>query len=444
MDILGAGAWKFLLFIVVLGVLVVFHELGHFLAARLVGIRVEVFSFGFGSRLFGRRIGHTDYRVSLVPLGGYVKMAGDGVEAEGSGAPHEFESRKAWEKLLVMGAGPAFNLVLAVLLLGGANMMGVTVPAWLKAPVRVEHVEPGSPAEAAGLAAGDLVTKVNGRDVPDWEHFNEIILVSPGHDVGLEVVRDGVPRDMTLAVQSRTSSAIGWAGLHPCYRVIVRGVTAGSAAAEAGLKAGDEVLETDGTRVCSAEGLVRAVQAAKGAPLALTLKRDDALVALSAAPRWDEEAGKWLIGVSPGESAGETLVVHHGPARALQASLATNWRHTKLLFTTLGRLLTGGLSMRTMSGPIELADIAEETAELGIVPLLQLMALVSLNLGILNLVPIIPLLDGGRMLLILVEWVRGRSLARQTKEWILQAGFVMIVALMAVVIYFDIVKKLGN
>jgi len=427
--------------VLVLGVVVVIHELGHFLAAKLVGVRVEVFSFGFGQRLFGWRWRGTDYRVSLIPLGGYVRMAGEGSEEGPRGEPDELESRRTWEKLLVMGMGPAFNLVLAVLLVAGGYLLGVKVPAWLRDPVVVEHVVRDSPADEAGVQPGDLVLEVDGHPAPDWKTFQDLVVLRPGATVDFRLRRGGQELTLPVAIAARTKHAIGWVGAEPCHSVVVQSLTVGSPAERAGLAPGDVIVSVDGKAPCSDEGLIDLIQAAAGAPQDLVLRRGEADISATVQAELKPTTGRWMIGIAPALQVSGVVTERYGLGPALLASVRKNWDDATLVVGTVGRLLTGRLSLRTTSGPLELAGIAATTADLGFVPFLNLVALVSLNLGILNLLPI-PVLDGGRIVVLLFEGVRGRELSARTKEWILQAGVVMILALMGLVLFFDLVKKL--
>lgn len=447
MDILGTLD-KPLTLILVLGVVITFHEFGHYLAARLFNVKVEVFSFGFGPRLFGWRRGETDYRVCLIPLGGYVRMAGEGseeqAEAEAAGAepaprsPRDFESQSTVAKLIIMAAGPIFNFALALLLLAGAYMGGVEVAAYLQEPARIGSVEADSPAARAGLQPGDLVLSIDGKRVDRWEPLLETILVSPNAELVVEVERAGERKSVPVRVESRTKHAVGWLGILPCSRVVVRSVAEGGAAAQAGVRPGDEIVSLGGQAPCSVRGLIERIQAAAGSPQELVVLRGGATVSMLLSARQAAPDKPWMLGIGPGEA---TVEQRHGPWDALRESVKTNVRQTGLLIETLAKLVTGRLSVRTMSGPLELADITEDAAESGLVSVVSLMALISLNLGIFNLLPI-PILDGGRIFILLAEALRGREFDRRTKEWILTAGVAMIVLLMGLVFWFDIIKKL--
>jgi len=438
---IGAGAWQVVMLVLVLGVVIVFHELGHFIAAKLVGVRVEVFSFGFGPRLFGVRRGPTDYRVSLIPLGGYVRMAGEGGEEGPTGAHDEYEQRRAWEKLLIMVMGPAFNLVLAVLLLAGGYMLGVKVPAWQREPPVVQHVVAKSPAAAAGMSAGDLVLSIDRQPTPDWQTLNDVVVLRPGQTVDVTVRREGAELTFPVTLDSRTKNDIGWLGAEPCLSVVVGSVSPGSPAAGAGVQVGDVVLAVDGQPPCSDAGIVELIQAAAGAPQVLRLDRDGVEQEVTVAAELAQSTGNYMIGVALSLQVRDLVTERYGLGKALAASVRSNLHDAGMVFDTVGRLVTGRLSLRTTSGPLELAGIAASTADQGLAPLLTLMALVSLNLGILNLLPI-PVLDGGRIVLVLVEAVRGQLLARRTKEWILGVGVVMILTLMGLVLFVDLIKKI--
>ncbi|MEM7247350.1 MAG: RIP metalloprotease RseP [Acidobacteriota bacterium] len=443
MERLFDGLFAFLAFVVIVGLVVVIHEAGHHLAAKWVGVRVDVFSVGFGKRLFGWKRGETDYRVSLIPLGGFVKMHGDGISEEPIGAPDELVSRKPWEKMLIFAAGPAMNLVLTPLLLAATYMIGFETSAHVfEAPV-VGVVEVGSPAEDGGVRAGDAILAVDGETVEDWRQLGAAVALRPGATVPVRVERDGSEVDIPVTLGVLDPHRIGTLGAHPCLRVVVGSVQSGGAAAAAGLEVGDELLAIDGEPTCASQALVKNLQAGEGSTRTFTVLRDDEELSIALTPRWHEPPGRWMIGIGPRDRAVRTVVERHGPVEALQAGVSDSIDYGGLILTTLGRLVTGHLSMRVLESPIGIAEGASTVARQGLIPSLQFMAFISLNLGLLNLLPI-PILDGGRMALVGLEAVRGRDLAQRTKEWILLAGFVMIVVLMVVVLFLDVIKRLES
>jgi len=424
-------------FLVVLGIVIAFHELGHFLVAKAFRIKVEVFSLGFGRRLFGRKIGDTDYRVALIPLGGYVRMAGDMGEEGHVRSPRDFDAKPAWVRLLVMAAGPFFSALLAVLLLAGVYMAGRETPAWLKQPPVIGRIAPSSPALTAGLLVGDLVRSVDGVPTPTWEILSERVLTNPGRRVRVSLERGGEPLDLDVTIEERGSHGTGWMGAEPCSRVLIRAVHDATPAQAAGLLAGDAILAINDVPPCSVMGLIESLQAAKDAPTRLLLERAGTQVQVLLRPAWDAEAGRYVVGIGPSEP---TILQRLPVVAALRESAAENWRQAGLIGESVAKLVTGRLSVRAMSGPVELADITSEVADEGIGAVAALCALISLNLAIFNLLPV-PILDGGRMALILIEAVRGRDLERRTKEWILQVGLVMLVLLTVVVLWFDLIKR---
>ena len=428
------------LFLVVIGVAVSFHELGHFLAAKILGVRVEVFSIGFGGRIAGRRIGETEYRISAIPLGGYVLMGGETME-EGPRIrhPRDFDARPLVFRLAIMLAGPVFSALLTVLLMWGLFAAGREMPAYLSEPPRIGAVAAGSPAEASGLRRGDVIATIDGAPVPTWERFQEVVATSPNADLRLGIVRGGAPLDVPVRAVAEGKHAIGSIGADPCARIVALGVAAGSGAQAAGLLPGDEIAEVAGQEPCSPKGLVALVQATAGAPVPVRVVRDGVPMLLSVAPSWDPKDGDWKLGLQP-----DLVTFTHpsGPGEALVQSLQYTRDKASLIVEAFGKLLTGRLSFRSLSGGIEMAGMAKETAEAGLPSFVEFIAFLSLNFAVFNLLPI-PILDGGRITLLLLEAARGREFERRTKEWILQAGLVMIVVLMLAVLLFDVIKKWG-
>ena len=440
MDWISSGLFQLFSFVLVLGVVVLVHEFGHFLAARLVGVRVEVFSIGFGNAIARWRRGATEYRISWIPLGGYVRMAGEGsLEGPPTGAPDEFESRRAWEKLFILAAGPIANVLLAIALYSAAYWFGFPVPAWYEEPPRVAAVEPGSPAEKAGLREGDLVLDLDGAPQPTWRLFEQSILVRPNDEVSLGVERDGRRLQLPLSIAAEGPNRVGFSGIRAWCRVEVAQVSESGAAAAAGLRQGDVLESLDGERLCTTEALVAGLNASGGDARQLAVRRGDQRLELELAPAWNEERKAWMIGVALQPIP--FVLEQRGAAAAFRAGLAKTGEDSVLIGQTLWRLVTLQMSFRAMSGPVEIASVASTAVQVGPIATLRLLAIISINLGLLNLLPI-PVLDGGRIAVIGFEAIRGRELGDDTKEWILRAGLAMIVALMFVVLFFDVLKKL--
>jgi regulator of sigma E protease len=432
--------------IFVLSFLIVFHEGGHFTVAKLFKFPVEVFSVGFGKRLFGFRRKETDYRVSLIPLGGYVKVVGlgpdesDVVDAS-QAAPTTMGPR--WQRLLILFAGPGVNLVLALLLTAAAFMAGVEVAKYQEERPVVKHVDANSPAERAGVKVDDVVVSLFGRPVSTWREVELDLGLSPREEVKVGLLRGGQPVELVLRPEPATKYDIGYTGLNPDLPPVVDRVVAGYPGEKAGLRTGDRVISVAGKPVAGYYEIVRRVREAcagfeaKGpSAIEIVVQRGTETKALSVVPR--REAKSWKIGFSPKT---ETIKRSLGLGAALSASWEENVRQTRTTFSTVGRMLRGSGSIRQLSGPIDIAKFSGEAARTGAAALLGLMGMLSLQLGILNLLPI-PLLDGGQIAIIFLEAILRRDFSIKVKERLLQVGFVFLVLLMATVLAFDVIKNI--
>ncbi|HSR68516.1 MAG TPA: RIP metalloprotease RseP [Acidobacteriota bacterium] len=441
MDLLNDYAFTAAAFIFVLGILIFIHELGHHLMAKLLGIRVEAFSLGFGPRLFGFRMGETDYRVSLLPLGGFVKMAGENVVDDLTGAPYEFLSKPRWQRFLVAIAGPAMNLGLAVALMTGLYLVGIEVPRYLSQPPVIGYVAPESAAQQAGLQKGDQILSIDGVETTTWEKTNLQILTNGGKLVPVVYRRDGQRQEELIEIRAVGPSQQGALGIAPALDFKIDQVSEDSPAERAGLRPGDEVVmaELDGQ---TAQGfyaiqyLVSRQEA--GTPIDFTIVRDGQTITKTIAPVPDKnDPERIVIGAAPFVPF-ETR--QYSLAGSVQEAVRRNVEVAGLLFKILGQIVTGDTSIRTLSGPLEIANFSGIAARQGASTLINFMAFISLQLGILNLLPI-PILDGGVILLLAIEGLRGRDLSVQVKERILQAGFLFLVLLMSFVIINDITKQ---
>ena len=424
--------------VVVLGVLVFIHEGGHFLAARAVKAGVSVFSFGFGKRLFGVTRGGTDYRVSLIPLGGYVRIAGLGPdESTPVGAAGEEEKLlPRWQRSIILIAGPLANVVGAVAFLAFAFVVGVEVPAWQHQPPEIAWVDPDSPAAEAGVLPGDLVLAVDGRPVATWRELEMETLSAPGRTLKVRLRRGGTTFEVTLTPRNVSRYALGYAGLAPPLPAQVPRVLPGSAAEEAGLASGDRILAVDGEPVRHFYDLIRLVGGRAGQRIVLTVERNGHQLQLPATPRTVDGQGKLGIPLP-----NPTVVQRLG----LPAAVTEAWREcvrmTRETFTVLGRMVTGQSSIKQMSGPIDIARFSGEAARSGFVNLVWLLGVISLQLAIFNLLPV-PVLDGGHLLVTTLESLRRRDFSFRTKERIINIGFWLIIALVVVVLFNDVMKNL--
>jgi regulator of sigma E protease len=423
-----------LAFIFVIGVLVFVHELGHFLAARRIGVRVLKFSLGFGPRIFGFTRGDTEYCVSAIPLGGYVKMAGETVEDPRSGQPDEFLSKSKWQRFQVLIAGPAMNILLAIVLLAGLLMRGADVPAFLDQPPVVGAIEKGSPAEKGGVSIGDRVLRVEGTETRTWEDLNTAVGMRANRDTALTLVHDG--REVVVHVTPSSDDRFEWGriGVLPDVHPRVRSVTPGTPAEQAGLKAGDIVLAVNGENIGFAAQLSDAIGKSPGKPITLSIERAHHPMELAITPRAEGNVGRIGIGI-----ADESRRIQPGPLKAVQMSVAQTWELSGLIIKTLAGLLSGATSPKQLMGPVGIAQLSGESAEQGWLPLLLLMAQLSLNLGLLNLLPI-PVLDGGHITIMAFEGIARRDFSVRVKERMLFAGFVLLMLLMVTVIYNDLTR----
>ena len=425
-----------LAFFFVLGVLIVLHEAGHFLVARALGAPVEVFSVGFGKRLWGVTRGGTDYRISLVPFGGYVRIRGLGPDEStvvGADAP-EPELLPRWQRVLIFLGGPVTNIVAAVVFLAAAYVMGVQVPAYQNDPPVVGWVEPEAPAATAGVRPGDRIVAVDATPIPTWRELESALLAAGGREVALTVERGGERLEIRITPQKVTRYGFGYAGILPPLDATVVELMPNSPAQRAGLEPGDRIVAVNGEPVHQFYDLIRLISPHPGETLTLTVERDGAMLTLEVVPK--NEGGEGKIGIP---IVFPTRLEKLGPVAAVGAAVAECRRMTVETFRVLGRLLRRKASMSQLSGPIDIARISGRAARAGLRSLVWFLGLISLQLGIFNLLPI-PVLDGGHLAILAVETVTRHDLSMRVKERILEVGFILLILLMVVVLYNDILK----
>jgi regulator of sigma E protease len=416
------------------------HELGHFLAAKFFGIRVLVFSLGFGPRLLHWTRGDTDYRITALPFGGYVKMAGDDPAAERRGDPSEFLGKPRWQRFVVVVMGPIMNILLALLLLAGLYRFHFQKPAYEEESARVGDVDTDSPASQSGLMPGDLVVRLASLQNPRWEDVEIKILTTVGEAMPLEVERGGQTLNLALTPRAEGPDRVGYAGLYPYDPGFIDKVEPGLPASQAGLAPGDEVVGIDGHKTLYWPRVRYLLQSGKGKPVRLSILRGGREFRVTLTPLLTDLMGEktWRIGVS---FHNDMIVKRLSWGAALRASLEDNLRNCLAWFDVMGKILTRRLSARSLAGPIGIAQLSGEAYRAGLSELVILICFISLNLGLFNLLPI-PIMDGGVILLLLIEGLIRHDLSTRVKERVVQVGFVFLLLLVVFLMCNDIVKTI--
>jgi regulator of sigma E protease len=425
-----------LAFLFVLGVLVFVHELGHFLAAKRVGIRVLKFQLGFNPTIFSFRRGDTEYGIGALPLGGYVKMAGETSEEERTGHPDEFLSKTKWQRFQVLIAGPAMNLLLAVVVLAAVLYRGALVPVYEDQPVVVGVVASGSAAEQAGIQPGDRIESVAGSRVETWRDFLIAIGTRPNREVAISFTRNGseFTRQITPTTAADSRFEIGEIGVFPDVHPSVPAVSPGEPGERAGMKPGDVILAVNGQPITFGSQLIEIISKNAEQPVTILVQRGDGQHLLHATPVRRGQRG--FLGINLAEA---TRSIKPGVFEAIGMSVRQNVETAGLIFQTIKGLLTRETSPRQILGPVGIAQLSGEYAAVGWIALLGLMANLSLNLGLVNLLPI-PVLDGGHIFIMFLEGIARRDFSIRVKEKMLIAGFVVLMMLMVTVIYNDLTR----
>lgn len=442
MNVLSNMATDIVVVAVVLGFMIFIHELGHFIAAKRIGVRAPVFSIGFGKRLVGFEWGGTDYRISLLPFGGYVKMAGEDPSESHHDDPGDFLAHPRWQRFIIAIAGPTMNILTALVLLAVVYKYHYEKPAYAEKPALVGDVEPNSPAAKAGIKPDDLIVRMGNVDHPTWEDVQLNVLMTTRKPIPLEIERDGKLLDLSLTPKAEGGYQVGYAGLGPCFPSVVGEVEPGMPAAQAGLEARDRILAVDGKNIPCYQHFPNAIQQTRGQPVTLTVLRNGKQLAITIQPVRRMEGGedRWILGFFPSDD----MVVKQLPVgQAIAASWNDNVQNTVLTFQTLAKLITRQISTRSIAGPVGIAQLSGIAYRNGIVDLLSFVAFISLQLGIFNLLPV-PMLDGGMIAMLVIEAAMQRDLSLQFKERVLQAGIFLLLLLVVFVTYNDIIRALGH
>ena len=422
-------------FIFALGVIIVVHEAGHLLVAKAFNVKVLTFSVGFGKKLWSVQHGETEYRVAAVPLGGYVRLGGENAEEATGDDPREFLSKPRWQRILVYLAGPAMNVVLSTAIFAGLFMVGIEVTNLNSIPPVIGDVDAGSSAAKAGLHRGDEIVAVKGEPVKDWMKVMMELVTSPERPVALDVKRgEKTFKAVVTPGRNPRDDSGDLAGLNPLFRPQITQVLKDSPAQAAGFRAGDEVRTVAGKPVALDRDFVAMISKRANQPTAIQVMRDGKLLTLNVTPRLEGKNGKIGVGIG--------LFQRYSPGHAIVQSVLYNIEVVKGTFYVIGKIFTREVSAKSaLSGPIGIAQATGEAARMGFKQLLYMMGLLSISIAVMNLLPI-PILDGGQISILMVEEVIRRDLPLRMKEVISQVGFVMILLLMFVVIWFDLMKHL--
>ena len=420
--------------------MILLHEFGHYAAAKFFGVKVEVFSIGFGKRLVGFRKGETDYRISLIPLGGYVKMAGENPLEAQSGAPYEFMSHPRWQRFVIAIAGPAMNILLAVGLLTGVNMVHYERPVYMDQPAVIGWVAENSPAEKAGIQTGDRIVSIDGTPDPTWEDTLLKSAIQGNKPLDVSIQRGNQVLEKEIAPSENGGERIRSIGWVPDDPVVITQIEANMPAAKAGMRINDQIMAINGTSVRSLEAVRSLLQKnGENKPVEISALRNGQEMQFTATPVITQDSGQKLYRLGFGS---QPVRVGKLPfVKALDRSIDENKKYSLLIVELVRKMVRHETSIKQMEGPIGIASaIGEAAKQPGWTDLLSLTAGISLNLGIFNLLPI-PILDGGMILLLLIESLLRRDINVRIKERIYQTAFVFLVLFAVVVIYNDIMKQ---
>ena len=424
-------------FVFVLGVLIFVHELGHFLMARRIGVRVLTFSLGFGPKLLSFKRGDTEYCVSAIPLGGYVKMAGENPEDSRTGADDEFLSKTKWQRFQVLVMGPVMNLALAIVVMTLVLYQGTHVADFDDDPVVVGKVVEGSAGAEAGIRPGDRILEMGDRPTETWEDFPMAYAPKAGKSLSVLLIRDGQTTRTQITPKAVGKYEIGEIGVFPNVRPEIAEIFADQPAEHAGLKVGDIIVAAGGEKDIEYDRLIQQLRSHDGTPLTLDVLRDGQPMQITVTPK---KTNLPYATVGARISPYELRPIDPGFYEAIQLSLKQNWEWTKMIGETLAGLFVGDTPVKQLMGPIGIADMSGTAARApGWIPLFTLLAMISLNLGLINLMPV-PVLDGGHIAILALEGLSRRDFSMKVKEKMLLVGFVLLLTLMVTVIYNDLMR----
>ncbi len=433
--------------IVMLGILVFVHELGHFCVAKFCGVKILKFSLGFGPRLASRQWGETEYMICAIPLGGYVQMLGEGSGEQGEEAeipPAEvhrsFAKQSLSRRMAIVAAGPIMNLVLPFLVLPLAYLVGINLPAYLEEPPCVGYVVAGSVAQEAGFQNGDCILAISGQQVTTWTDTGPALVNGAGEPIVFTVDRSGQPAELIIADENSALEGLQSIGLLPKLEAVIGALAPGMPAVEAGLETGDKIISIGDRQIASWYELKDAIQDVGGRPVTVVVERDQERRSVKIVPEQVDDEKSYLIGIAPNQ---ETVYKRFSFVESIKAGADRSMQLIELTLVFIQKLFAGHVSTSNIGGPITVVQIAGQAAQTDLSSILSVLAFLSIQLGILNLLPI-PILDGGHLFFYLFEMVFRRPLSLRAREWAQQLGLILLIMLMVLAFYNDIVRMFGS
>lgn len=421
-------------FIFILGILVIVHELGHFLAAKKLGIRVEIFSIGLGPRVWGLRRGETEYRLSLFPLGGFVKMTKEPPKKNFERYSPHFCERPPIDKIIVTLAGPVANILFAFILFSGIYFIGIKEPAFLNKPPIIGWINPSSPAHLAGLKLEDRILAVNETPVSTWKDMSNTLVLHSGQPLVLKVNRGSETIEVTLSLGNTRD-----VGFYPKETVRIGSVVKSSPAEIAGLQPGDEILTIKQQPIFNWNQLLYILSKEDTHTLNLGVLRGREILTIEVHTEMEKKVGKRYIGIA---YQPEEEIIRYSLPNALKQGILKVKENIVLTLQVLRKLITRELSINVLGGPIMIAKASGDVAQIGLIPLLSFMAFLSIQLGFVNLLPFLPIVDGGQVTFYIFEIIRQRPIQIFTIEWAAKIGWAAMILLVLVITYNDIMRLL--
>jgi len=433
--------------LILLGILIFVHELGHFLFAKLTNVKVLKFSLGFGPKVLGKKYGETEYLISAVPLGGYVKMLGEesGDEISDEDRARAYNLQPVGKRILIVLAGPFFNIVFAALVFALISASGVPIPY-----PDIGRVEENSPAARAGLISGDRVMAIGGSAVKGWDDIDSFMNRNRGETLLFTIKRGGAVKELSVTPEKKAekdlfgeSREVWNLGISPLLYPDIGDVTKGSPAEKAGLQKGDRIVEIEGTALKTWQDMTAIIHESPGKPLKFSIKRGERLTEVTITPEKStislpggEKKEIGLIGVRP---LGNDFIKRYGPVEAIHFGVMKTWDVSVLTVVSIAKLIQRIIPAETIGGPILIFQMAGQQAAHGPLSFFTFLAVISINLGVLNLLPI-PMLDGGHVLFLLIETVRRRPVSEKVIMIAQRAGLAVIITLMIFAFYNDIMR----